>query len=211
VNRFFWVGNDNAWYPEACKSLKGFYTVRDFISGSGIPESGDMNIRDWRTRLLAGEPMTGLMPPEVAAQMRGDAQTALDSVAALRPHAGDNKELHETLGDLEAMAQLGQYYADKIDAAAELALFDATAKPEHQAAAVKHLEAALAHWRDYAAAYTRQYRQPIVSSRVSLIDLPKLADDAAADIEIAKNWKPGSVSDQATKASKPKKKKTANK
>jgi hypothetical protein len=195
VNRFFWVGNDLAWYPEACKSLKGFYSVRDFISGSGIPESGDMNIRDWRARQLAGEPMTGLTPPEVAAQMRSDAQTALDGVAALRPHASDNKELRETLGDIEAMAQLGKYYAAKIDGAAELALFDATAKPEHQTAAVKSLEDALIHLRDYAAAYTKQYRQPIVSSRVSLIDLSKLANDAAADIEIARNWKPGSLTD----------------
>jgi hypothetical protein len=211
VNRFFWSGNDSAWYPEACRSVRGFYTVNDFISGSGIPESGDMNIRDWRVRLLAGESMTGLTPPQVAAQMRGDAQTALDGVAALRPQASDNKELRETLGDIEAMAQLGHYYADKIDGAAELALFDATSKPEHQDAAVKYLEDALVHWRDYATAYTNQYRQPIVSSRVSLIDLPKLSDDAAADIEIAKSRQSGAINDQATKAKKTKKKKTVNK
>jgi hypothetical protein len=193
VNRFYWIGNDNAWYPEACKGLQAFYTVRDFMSGSGIPESGDMNIREWRVRQLAGQPMTGLTPPQVTAQMRSDAQTALAGVAALRPHASDDKELRQTLGDIEAMARLGQYYAAKIDGAAELALFDATSKPEHRDAAVKYLEEALARWRDYAAVYTSQYRQPILSSRVGLVDLPKLTDNAASDIEIARNWKPGNI------------------
>jgi hypothetical protein len=101
--------------------------------------------------------------------------------------------LRQTLGDIEAFARLGQYYSAKIDGAAELALFDATSKPEHRAAAVKHLEEALARWRDYAAVYTSQYRQPILSSRVGLVDLPKLTENAASDIEIARNWKPGSL------------------
>jgi len=193
VNRFYWIGNDNAWYPEACKGLRGFYSVRDFMLGSGIPESGDMNVREWRARQLAGQPMNGLTPPQVAAQMRSDAQIALAGVAVLRPHAGGDKELRQTLGDIEAMARLGQYYSAKIDGAAELALFDATSKPEHRAAAVKHLEEALARWRDYAAVYTSQYRQPILSSRVGLVDLPKLTENAASDIEIARNWKPGSL------------------
>ena len=199
VNRFYWIGNDNAWFPEACKGLHAFYTVRDFMSGHGIPESGDMNIREWRARQLAGQPMDGLTPPQVAAQMRGDAQTALAGVAALRPHASDDRELRQTLGDIEAMARLGQYYAAKIDGAAELALFDATSKPEHRTAAVKHLEEALVHWRDYAAVYTNQYRQPILSSRVGLVNLPELADAAASDIEIARNWKPGTIEEGTKK------------
>ena len=53
----------------------------------------------------------------------------------------------------------------------------------------------MARWRHYAAAYTSQYRQPILSSRVGLEDLPKLTAEAAADIEIARNWKPGSLPD----------------
>jgi hypothetical protein len=202
VNRFYWIGNDSSWFPEACKSRQAFYTVRDFILGSGIPESGDMNIRDWRTRQLAGQPMNGLTPPQVAAQLRDDAQTVLDGLAALRPHACADKELRQTLGDIEAMARLGQYYASKIEGAAELAIFDATSKPEHQAAAVKQLEDALARWHDYTAVYTEQYQQPILYSRVGLVDLPKLADNVASDIEIARDWKPGSLPDTRPKTKK---------
>jgi len=61
-----------------------------------------------------------------------------------------------------------------------LALFDADSEAEHQAAAVKHLEAALGHWRDYAAVYIRQYRQPLLYNRVGIVDIHKLTEQAAA-------------------------------
>ena len=198
ITRFIWMPNDYQWLPEACWShptYRGFFTVRDFMEGSGMPDSGDLNIRDWRTRLLKNQPTDGLTPLQVAAQLRNDAQTALAGVDALRPHASTDKELRQTLGDIEAMARLGQYYAAKIEGAAELALFDASSQPEHQTAAIKHLENALDCWREYSAAYTKQYKQPILYCRVHLVDIPKLADKVAADVEIARNWKPGSLSD----------------
>ena len=111
----------------------------------------------------------------------------------LRARAGKDKELRQTLGDIEAQARLGQYYAAKIEGAAELALFDATSDNSHQAAAVKHLESALNSWRDYAKAYTNQYKQPLLYNRVGVVDIPKFADKAAADIELARQWKPGKL------------------
>ena len=132
--------------------------------------------------------------PEVpAANLRRHAEAAKRTVAELRPKQGTNKELRLTLGDIEAFACLGFYYAAKIEGACELALFDANSKAAHQAAAIKHLEAALGHWREYAAAYTKQYQQPLLYNRVGIVDIPKLAEKAAADIEIARTWKPGSI------------------
>jgi hypothetical protein len=198
ATRFNWMPNDFQWFPEACWSrpnYKGFYTVRDFMEGHGMPESGGLNIREWRERLLKNQPMDGLTPFQAAAQLRDDANTALRGVERMRPKTGADQELKLTLGDIEAMARLGQYYAAKIDGAAELALFDDTSKPENQAAAVKHLEAALGYWRDYAAGYTRQYQQPLLYSRVGVVDIPKLTDNVAADIQMARDWKPGSLAD----------------
>ena len=43
------------------------------------------------------------------------------------------------------------------------------------------------------AAYVRQYKQPIIYSRVHVVDLPKLTDNVTADIELARNWKPGTL------------------
>lgn len=158
-----------------------------------MPKSGDLNIREWRERWLAKQPMDGATPLEVAANLRRHAEAAKRTVAELRPKQGTNKELRLTLGDLEAFACLGLYYAAKIEGACELALFDANSKAAHQAAAIKHLEAALGHWREYAAAYTKQYQQPLLYNRVGIVDIPKLAAKAAADMEIARTWKPGSI------------------
>lgn len=198
TTRFIWGPNDFQWFPEACWSrpnYKGFYTVRDFMEGAGMPGSGDLTIRQWRLGLLKHRPMAGLTPLEVAARLRREADTALRGVSRMRPRAGADKELRLTLGDIEAFARLGQYYAAKIEGAAELALFDGTSEPAHRAAAIKHLKAALGYWDNYAAVYTRQYRQPILYSRIGVVDIPGLAKQAAADIEIARDWKPGSLSD----------------
>ena len=164
------------------------------MRGTGMPESGDLNIRQWRDRLLKNQPMDGLTPLQVAARLRDEAQNALRGLETLRPRAGKNKELRLTLGDIDAQAKLGLYYAAKIEGAAELALFDATSENPHQVAAVKHLENALTSWREYAMAYTNQYKQPLLYNRVGIVDIPKFADKAAADIELARHWKSGNLS-----------------
>jgi hypothetical protein len=197
ITRFIWQPNDYQWLPEACCShptYKGFYTVADFMNGNGMPESGDLNIRQWRERLLKNQQVDGLTPLQVAARLREEAQSALRDLKALRSGAGSNKELRQTLDDIEAQARLGQYYAAKIEGAAELALFDATSKSSHQSAAVQHLEDALVCWRAYANAYTKHYKQPLLYNRVGVVDIPKFTDKAAADIELARNWKPGALS-----------------
>ena len=157
-----------------------------------MPDAGVLNIRQWRTRLAKGAPMEGLTPLQVADSLGADADRALTLVAELRPLQGGDKELRQTLGDCEAMAQLGHYYAQKILGAADLALFDQSGRSEQQAAAVGHLQAALEHWRKYAAVATSQY-QPQKLGRVGAVDLNQLTAKVEADIALAKNWSKGSV------------------
>jgi hypothetical protein len=196
TTRFIWGNIDLRWLPEACIShpaYKGFYNVRHFIEGEGMPESGTLTIREWRERRLENKPMEGITPPQVAANLRQHAETALRGVVLLGPAAEGNQELRMTLGDLEAFARLGEYYAAKIEGACELALYDATSDTGHQRTAMSHLEAALRRWRDYAAVYARQYRQPLLYNRVGIVDIPKLSENAAADIQMAREWKPGTI------------------
>lgn len=198
ITRFFWGDIDLRWLPEACLSHprhKGWYTVRHFIEGHTMPGSGVLNILEWRQRLLDKSALEGQTPPQVAEALADDAQAALSTVEELRPRQGGNKELRLTLGDLEAFGHLGNYYAQKIRGACALALFDASGQAEHQADAVKHLEGALEHWKRYAAAYTRQYRQPVLYNRVGFVDIPALTEKVAGDIAIAREWKPGTYKD----------------
>jgi hypothetical protein len=66
---------------------------------------------------------------------------------------------------------------------------------------VAHLEAALGHWKDYAAAYTRQYVQPVLYNRAGLVDIPKQTDDVADDVQMARGWKPGTIEEAKIKRS----------
>jgi hypothetical protein len=199
ITRFHWGNIDLKWLPEACLSHprhKGFYTVRHFVEGECMPGEKHLNIREWREGVMGKTAFEGVTPPQVAGNLREHASLALsgaDKIRELKSAVENSKELRHTLGDFESFGHLGNYYAAKIDGACALALYDATSNPDKQKEAARHLEIALEHWKRYAASYTRQYKQPLLYNRVGWVDMPKLAEQAAADIDIARNWKPGAV------------------
>ena len=93
------------------------------------------------------------------------------------------------------MADLAEYYAEKILAAGDLALFDSDGKAERRASAVRHLEAALAHWKAYAGVATSQYKPQYLGRLNRLVDLNALTASAVADIDVAREWHPGTITD----------------
>jgi hypothetical protein len=199
ITRFFWGDIDVRWFPEACLShprgAQGFYTVKHFVEGDTMPGSGVLNIIDWRRKKLAGQPMEGTTPIEIADALSGQASKTLRMVAELRSVHGQTKELRLTLGDMEAMAHLGNYYSEKVRAAADLALFDKSGKPEERESAIRHLQAALDHWKRYANVYVIQYEQPKLYNRVGVVDIPGLISKVEQDISIARLWTPGTEPD----------------
>ena len=198
VTRFFWRDLDFLWFPEANIQKgngDGFFTVADFARGQTMPGSGILNARQWRSRLLKGAPMEGITPLQVAAALKTNAANAHRLVRELRPLQKDNRELRATLGDADAMAYLGDYYAEKTLAAADLVLFDKEGKPDYRASAVKHLEAALVHWKAYAAIATSQYKPQFLGRLERLVDLNALTVSAAADIAVARDWHSGTITD----------------
>lgn len=192
ITRFFWGDLDFRWFPEACVHKVGrtrFYTVVDFMKGVTMPGTGLLNIREWRQRRREGKPMAGKSPLDVAAALDEAADTALQWVAVLRatPASAGNRELRLTLGDYEAMALLGHYYAEKIRGACDLARFDASGEPADQASAIAHLEQALEAWKRYASVRDGQY-VPAFYNRIGRIDVTALTEDVAQDIGLARSW-----------------------
>jgi len=193
ATRFYWRDIDIRWFPEACIAHSkhgGFQTVEAFMRGKTMEASGIMNIREYAAARLAGKPMPGVTPLQVAEELKGHAKAAIDIVSKMNP--GANKELRLTLGDYRAMALLGDYYAEKILGATDLALFDATGETEQKNSAVKHLEAALEYWKQYAAIATRQYA-PQILTRIGYCDLNALIANVQQDARTAKEWKPGQI------------------
>ena len=66
---------------------------------------------------------------------------------------------------------------------------------------MEHLESALGHWGNYAAAYTRQYVQPVFYDRVGLVDIRKQTANVAADVQMARDWKSGTINEAKIKRS----------
>ncbi len=199
ITRFFWGDIDARWFPEAClshpRAAQGFYTVQHFVEGHTMPGSGVLSITEWRRRKLAGTAMDAVTPLQVADALAQSTGKTLAMLADLRSMQGANKELRLTLGDLEAMAYLGNYYSAKIRGAVDLALFDKSGKTADRESAIKNLQAALEYWKRYARAYTVQYKQPLLYNRVGVVDIPALISKVEQDIAIARLWVPGTVPD----------------
>jgi hypothetical protein len=104
------------------------------------------------------------------------------------------------VNDCEALAWLGHYYAAKIRGACALALFDANGDPFERDSAVRYLESALSHWQRYAGVRDAQY-VPALYNRVGYVDVTALTDKVAADIPIARSWKPGTLKDDGKRDS----------
>jgi hypothetical protein len=202
ATRFFWGDIDLKWYPEASLShrrSKGYYTVRHFMEGTTMPGSEVLCIRDWRARLTARQPMEQTTPLEIADALDGAASQTTAALDALRQAAEEDSELRKTVIDCEALAWLGRYYASKIRGASALALFDVNGDAFEREAALRHLDDALAHWKRYAAIRDAHY-VPALYNRVGHVNVTALTAQVAADLDIARNWNPGTIEDDGTRA-----------
>lgn len=188
---FHWGQYDFQWYIEACFSrpqpaltTSGFHDVNRFITLGVHPGTDNIPIPRYVEAVLAGTPVTGTTPLQVAEQLDRHADAALAALKELP--AGQNRELQETLGDIRAMALLGKYYAGKIRGATELALYRKSGATAHQQAAVEALTAAARQWEVYTAQAESLYKNPLWTNRVGTVDWTKLRAEVAHDIEIAR-------------------------
>jgi hypothetical protein len=193
VTGFHWAAFDFQWYIEGCRSrpgpartASGFHSVETFINQPVHPGTDNVSIPDYVAASLEGRRTSGTTPPQAADRIDARADAALAAIDAFgRQRVARGAELSDTLDDIRAMALLGKYYAAKIRAATELALFRASKLPARQRAAVQHLTSAASFWKDYSARTAARYRNPLWTNRVGLVDWRELDAEVAKDIEIA--------------------------
>lgn len=121
VNRAHWHDWDFQWAVEYCSSKSGFHHIDE---------------EQWKPG-----------GANAARELKGYAEEVLNNIGGLRNSGA--KELRLTLGDMEAMAHLGNYYAEKILAA-------------DGKNAADHLKNAAAHWRRYASVASSQYKPQLL-------------------------------------------------
>jgi hypothetical protein len=187
VDHFFFRVNDHMFSPEGCIYTGGLISVDQFFEHPPLRGSGILSVKEYASAVLEGEEFDGTTPMEVAEDLDGLARTALEGVEVMRKTAGPNKELAATLTDMEALAYLGRYYADKIRGAADLAVYRTDSqRKEHHANAVRHLTNAVEEWEAYARVSTSQYR-PQLFSRTNEMDWTRLLEDVKKEVETVRN------------------------
>jgi hypothetical protein len=169
------------------------------MEGISMPGAEVLCIRDWRLRLAARKPMEQTTPLEIAEALDGSAAETLAALEPLREAAKQDSELRKTVNDCEALAWLGRYYASKIRGACALALFDFNGDQFEHEAALRHLGDALTQWKRYAAIRDDHY-VPALYNRVGYVDVTALTEKVAADLDIARNWKPGTLKDDGRRS-----------
>jgi hypothetical protein len=162
-----------------------------------MPGSGLATVLEWRRHELSGASGEIRGPLEVATALANHSAAAFKLLPGLQASQKGDKELRLTLGDISALAHLGNYYAEKIRGAADLALFDKSGDAATRESAIRHLRLALDHWKRYATAYTLQYEQPRLYNRIGWVDIPALTAKVEQDISIARLWAPGTIPDKA--------------
>jgi hypothetical protein len=202
VTGFHWGEFDFQWYIEGCRSrpepaqnASGFHDVNRFITQGVHPGTDNIPIMRYVAAMSNAEPLSGTTPLQVADRIAGHADAALTAVNALTrpPLAGQCDELCQTLSDIGAMALLGNYYANKIRGATELALFRSTGDAAHRERAVQSLTDAARVWRSYTARASSHYKNPVWTNRVGIVDWVELTAQVDEDIAIARRSAPTST------------------
>jgi hypothetical protein len=187
VNHFFFRVNDFQFSPEGCIYNRGFLPVDQFFQHPPLRGSGILSVQEYASSVIKKEAFDGITPMEVADKLDKLAKNTLDGVKTLRKTSKSNKELAATLNDMESMAYLGRYYADKIRGAAELAVFRADpGRKKHHARAVRHLTNAVREWQAYARVSAGRYH-PQLFSRTHYMDWEKLLDKVKGEVETVRN------------------------
>jgi len=187
VNQFFFRVNDFQFAPEGCISNSGFLTVDEsFFNYPPLIGSGILSVQEYASAVIEDTLFDGITPMEVADNLDRLAQQTLAGVAKLRYQSRPAKELAVTLTDMESIAYLGRYYADKIRGAADLAVYRADKnRQEHRRLAARHFTNAVEEWEAYARLATSQYK-PQLLSRCHYMDWSLILDEVKKEVELAR-------------------------
>lgn len=193
LNRAVWAPTDGSFAAEGCRRTSGFLTLDDYYFErpamvlnriDNAPDPQCITVTDWAKAKLAGKKLEGVTPLRVAENLDGYAEVAQTALPRLRAQMGDDVELQETLNDIDSMAYLGRYYADKMRGAAKLALYREGGRRDsnYLDQAVAHLRDAVQEWKAYAAVLTPQYKTQ-VGARANSMDWNGTLKDVEQEVE----------------------------
>ena len=197
TNSFFYRSWDLGFQVEACSESNDgegddaptWIDVESFMEGKPIENAKLMSIKDYVDDYLDNDLDSSKKTPfEVAQLLRGYANAVFNSMSDLPSFSND--ELNRTLGDIKAMAHLGNYYSQKIRGATYLKLYDETGIREYRRRSISALEAASNHWKDYKNECYKRYKDHIMSRGHQHFNWDEKYQNTRDDIEFARDFDP---------------------
>jgi len=114
-----------------------------------VLDSSYVNIADF----VKGDFEEGQITPlEMANKMEYESKKAREIAKEFRDGHPNKQEFVIELNDIDAWGHFGMYVADKVKGGIALQRYRTTMDKAHQIEAIKHLEKALLHWKDFTAA-----------------------------------------------------------
>jgi len=175
VTGFHWLDLDFQWYIEGGKSQpfvvntpSGYNDVNSFINVAPHKKSGNISIPEYVKAYISKAEMKGTTPLQVAENIIKNADIALNW--AEKQSTGNSQELRYSVEDIKSMAWLGKYYAHKILAATYLALFRETSQKDWHKKTIDELNLSASYWRHFAAISLSNYKNPLWTNRVGIVD-----------------------------------------
>ncbi len=187
LNQVHWHNFDFQWYPEGCCMYDFevdklvFADVNEFTRCPSMPGSDYYSVSEYCKVLLNNDPIEKIDPISASKAMIEHAELALEGAKSLEEQDEENQEFIYTLGDIEALAYLGLYYADKIQAATALELYRKTGEKQHQNNSVDLLTKAAINWKKYSKKSKEMYRPQKLGRLCSFVDVERF--DSLAELD----------------------------
>lgn len=175
VTGFHWLPLDFMWYIEGGKSQafvvntpSGYHDVNSFINVAPHKSTDNISIPNYVKAFLANAELKGTTPIQVAEKISKNADYSLQW--ADKQLISSSQEFQYTVDDIRSMAWLGKYYAHKIIAATYLALYRETDNKDWHKKFIDELNLSASYWRHYAALGLSNYKNPLWTNRVGIVD-----------------------------------------
>jgi len=167
--------------------MYAFATIKDFIDCPVIIPHEMMNIPEYANSLMTGIADPRITPIEIADSLLNLSKKCLEATSDLRIPNSNAAEFLETIADIEAMAQLGAYYAWKIKGAVAFYLYESSAdqvkKEVYKKSALEYLETARKSFNQYATNAGARYKTQLLA-RTTYLDWEQISKDTQKDIDI---------------------------
>ena len=201
VNKVYTRGNsDYTWFVAGNWShpnAAGYQDIKRWMKSTNVLDvNANMSIEEYAFRLAEGndsEPVTET-PIQVAENLRTYASETLALTASIRETLPTSdtmtfaeREFWALVADDEAMAYLGLYYAERIEGAIEIRVFNETGDAQWQRKSVAHLEKSAAYFGQYAKIISTNYI-PQFLARVGYFNVNDILASVQKDVSIAQKW-----------------------